>query len=109
MSSLDALRSHCMAKAEVSEEYPWGDIVWKVKGKMFAGTGQSGESVSVKSTLEKQSVLIQHPNIEVAAYVGRYGWVTVHLRDEDTLELAKELIDESYDAVKPKAGSRKKS
>jgi predicted DNA-binding protein (MmcQ/YjbR family) len=55
--------------------------------------------VSLRSTLEKQAALIMHPHIEIAAYVGRYGWVTVTLADEDTMQLALELIDESYDLV----------
>lgn len=96
---LDQLRAHCMSKEGAIEDYPWGDVVWKVKGKLFAGTGQTGEAVTVKATLDKQAVLIQHPDIEVAKYVGKYGWVTVNLRSEETLELALELIDESYDAV----------
>lgn len=91
-----------MAKENVTEEYPWGDIVWKVKGKMFIGTGTDAAAVSVKSSLDKQAVLIQHPDIEVAQYVGRYGWVTIHLRSEDSFDLALELIDESYDSVTSK-------
>jgi predicted DNA-binding protein (MmcQ/YjbR family) len=100
--NLDRLRAHCLAKENVTEEYPWGDIVWKVKGKMFAATGEKAEAVSLKSTLDKQAVLIQHPDIEVAQYVGRYGWVSVHLRSEETLDLALDLIDESYDAIAKK-------
>lgn len=96
---LEQLRAHCMSKEGATEDYPWGDVVWKVKGKLFAGTGETGEAVTVKATLDKQAVLIQHPDIEVAKYVGKYGWVTVNLRSADTLELALELIDESYDAV----------
>lgn len=91
-----------MTKDDVTEEYPWGDIVWKVKGKMFAATGQSGESVTVKSTLDKQAALVQHPDIEIAAYVGRFGWVTVHLNSTDTFQLAQDLIDESFESVKLK-------
>jgi predicted DNA-binding protein (MmcQ/YjbR family) len=91
-----------MAKENVTEEYPWGDIVWKVKGKMFAATGQACESVTVKSTLDKQAALIQHPDIEVAQYVGRYGWVTVRLASEETFDLALELGDESYESVTAK-------
>jgi len=31
-----------------------------------------------------------------AAYVGRYGWVTVTVSDEETLEAALEWLRESY-------------
>jgi hypothetical protein len=37
--------------------------------------------------------------------VGRYGWVTIDIVDESVLELAKELIDESYEMIK---GGKKK-
>src|SRR5580692_10208737 len=96
--------AYCKSKPDAYEDHPWGDTVFKVgaKGKIFCGCGTETPLISVKSTLEKQAALVQHPNIEVAAYVGRYGWVTVHIRDEQTLALAYELIDESYESVAPK-------
>lgn len=98
----DAFRSHSMAKEGAVEEYPWGHVVWKVRGKMFAvGTENLGR-LTVKSTLEKQAALVQHPSIEVASHVGRFGWVTITAEDRDTLDLALELIDESYEAVRGK-------
>ena len=106
MNFLSDLREHCMAKPDATEDYPWGDIAWKVKGKVFAISGEESSGVSLKSTLEKQSALIQHPNIEPSAYVGRYGWVTVEIVDDATLEMAKDLIDESYDIVS--AGKKKR-
>jgi predicted DNA-binding protein (MmcQ/YjbR family) len=85
-----------MAKEGVTEDHPWGDTVWKVKGKMFA-TG--GTHCTIKSTPDKQSALIQHPAISVAPYVGRYGWVSIEVTDKETLALCLDLIDESYDLV----------
>lgn len=99
---LDELREKCMSLPDVVEDYPWGDIVWKVKGKMFAATGPSGSGVTVKATLDQQAALIQLPNIEVAKYVGKYGWVSVTLEDKKTLEFALDLIDESYAQVAKK-------
>ena len=104
---LDRLRAHCMAKLGVVEDYPWGDTVWKVNGKMFAAGGET--SVTVKSTVEKQSILIQQPNIEKAAYVGRFGWVTVTVANDADLELAFDLIDESYEMVSSKSKKKPKS
>ena len=98
---IQKVREHSMAKAGAAEDEPWpGDTAWKVRGKIFAMWG--GEHLTVKSTLDKQAALIQHPDISVAAYVGRFGWVTVRLADQDTLDLALELIDESYDLVTKK-------
>ncbi len=81
------------------EEYPWGHVAWKVRGKLFAiGTASEGR-VTVRSTLEKQAALIMHPNIEVASHVGRFGWVTIEISDRETLDLTLSLIDESYASI----------
>jgi len=105
-----ALKSHCMAKDGAVEEYPWEHFGWKIRGKLFAiGTKDSG-IVTVKSTPDKQAALIQHPAIEKASHVGRYGWVTINIGDLETLDLALDLVDESYDLVSPrKSRSRSKT
>ena len=100
------IRKHCLSKPGAIEDEPWpGDTAWKVAGKIFAMGGKS--AVTVKSTLEKQAALIMHPAITKAAYVGRFGWITIELKDKDTLDLALDLIDESYEAVKPKKRAAK--
>jgi predicted DNA-binding protein (MmcQ/YjbR family) len=93
------VREHCLAKAEVTEEFPWDDVAWKRKGKGFVFTGKDSSRFTIKSTVDKQQSLTLHPQIAVAAYVGRFGWVTIDVNDEDTLGLALDLIDESYDLV----------
>ena len=96
-----AIRDHCMAKEDAVEDYPWEDHVgWKIDGKLFAIGGAGSNRLTLKSSPEKQAVLIQHPNIEKAAYVGRFGWITVTVLDSEALDLALDLIDESYDAVR---------
>lgn len=97
----ERVRAHCLSKPGAYEDHPWGETVFKVepKAKIFCFCGVETPVITVKSTIEEQSALIQHPNIEVAAYVGRYGWVTVWLRDDDTTELALDLIDRSYESV----------
>ena len=97
-----AIQTHCLSKPDALEDYPWEHVGWKVKKKLFCIGSQDSGHITVKSTKEKQGALVQHPNIEVAAYVGRYGWVTMDVHDAATLELALELIDESYDLVRGK-------
>jgi len=96
----DAVRAHCLAKDGAVEESPWGHVVWKVKGKMFAVGSENEARVTLKSNPARQSALILHPNIEAAAYVGRFGWVTVTIPDQETLDLTLELIDEAYASIK---------
>lgn len=101
------LKKHSLTKEGAAEDYPWGDVAWKVNGKMFACSSENSSKVSVKSTLEKQEALIMHPNIEKSHYVGRFGWVTIDVKDQETLDLARDLIDESYELI-AKKNKRKK-
>lgn len=97
-----AVKTHCMAKEGAVEEYPWEHVGWKVKGKLFCIGTQDHNVITIKSTVDKQQALIQHPRISVSAYVGRYGWITFEIANEDDCEMAQELIDESYDMVAKK-------
>ncbi|HLF76754.1 MAG TPA: MmcQ/YjbR family DNA-binding protein [Dehalococcoidia bacterium] len=100
------LQTHCLSFDGAWEDYPWGDIVYKVGKKMFAAIGGSPVSVTIKATPDDASVLTQMPNIERARYVGQYGWVTVSVADEATLDMAQDLIAASYDLVAPKRRRR---
>jgi predicted DNA-binding protein (MmcQ/YjbR family) len=100
--AFEAIRSHCLAKAGAVEEYPWGAVVWKARGKVFA-IGHAGENAfTVKATPADQAVLTHHPAIERAAYVGRFGWVTITVTDEETLALARTLVDLAHESLQPK-------
>ncbi len=48
------------------------------------------------------SALAMHPGIERAAYVGRFGWVTIAVTSARTLKLALAFIRESYELVAKK-------
>jgi predicted DNA-binding protein (MmcQ/YjbR family) len=98
----DLIRAHCLQKPGAVEEYPWDSVVWKVGKKVFA-IGALGENAfTVKSTPADQAIITQHPAVEVASYVGRFGWVTVTVTGRDSLDLARCLIDLSYDMVSGK-------
>lgn len=106
---LSELRKHCMAFTGATEDYPWEEHVgWKFKSKLFAIGGEDSNRVTVKSTLDKQAALVEIEGVEKAAYVGRFGWVTVTVTDEPSLDLAKNLIDESY-AMVANPGAKKNS
>lgn len=90
------VRRYSLAKPGAVEDHPWGHSVIKVGGKLFVSLGE--ESITVKSTPDRQSVLILDPAISVASYVGRFGWVSIEV-DEETVDMALSLIDDSYDDV----------
>jgi len=61
--------------------------------------------VTVKVPPEELDVLLGHPSIQRAKYVGRFGWVTVAIEDGDTLRLALDLIDDSYELIAGAGGA----
>jgi predicted DNA-binding protein (MmcQ/YjbR family) len=97
--AFSTIRRHCLAKAGAVEEYPWGETVWKVGGKLFAFTSSARYRFTVKASKDDQAILIQQPSVSVANHVGRFGWVTVEVVDEESLGLAPSLVDDSYAAV----------
>jgi predicted DNA-binding protein (MmcQ/YjbR family) len=65
---------------------------------MFAAMSNADAplTVTVKLTPEEREIALALPYVRVAAYVGRYGWVTAEVTDEETLENALEWLRESY-------------
>lgn len=82
------------------EDHPWDETVFKVGGKIFFFLGRPpGKGVTVKASPDDLDGLLQLPYVERAPYIGRYGWVSVTVADDASLELALDLLDESYDQV----------
>jgi predicted DNA-binding protein (MmcQ/YjbR family) len=52
--------------------------------------------VTLKLTAEEREVAHLLPYVSIARYVGRYGWVTATVTDEETLAAALEWLRESY-------------
>ena len=103
-----ALRAFALNYPGATEEFPWGERVIKVKGKVFLFLGQpiaGGVGFSVKLPVSAASAL-QLPFAEPTGYgLGKHGWVTAQFPtgDETPLELLREWVDESFRAVAPKS------
>jgi len=101
-----ALREFALGLPEAYEEFPWGERVAKVKGKVFVflGKGEGEFGLSVK--LPQSAMLaLGLPFASPTAYgLGRAGWITARFgpRDKPPLDLLRAWIDESYRAVAPK-------
>jgi len=105
MSYGQRIRDRALSYPETYEDSPWGHPVFKVgDNKMFAAMSDGDDPVSltVKLTAEEREIALHMPYVTVARYVGRYGWVTARVTDDESLENALEWMRESYWLKAPK-------
>lgn len=97
---------HSAAKPDAVEDHPWGEVVFKVRGKIFAFLGlpeREWAGVTVKPEKDDLEAMLSLPYVERAPYIGRYGWVKLRVETDEALDLALELIDTTYAGIaKPK-------
>ena len=99
MSYGQRVRALALSLPETYEDRPWGYPVFKVgDNKMFAGMSDDDDplTLTVKLTPEEREIALQFAYVSVARYVGRYGWVTAEVTDDESLENALEWLRESY-------------
>ena len=95
----ESIRSLALSWPETYEDEPWGFPAFKVAdNKVFAWMWEDGDAlhVTVKLTPEEREVAHLLPYVRQARYVGRYGWITATVTDEESLEAALEWVRESY-------------
>jgi predicted DNA-binding protein (MmcQ/YjbR family) len=93
------IRQVALSLPETYEDEPWGHPVFKVAdNRMFASMSAGDDAVhlTVKLTAEEREIAQLLPYVHKARYVGRYGWVTADVTDEDSLASALEWLRESY-------------
>jgi predicted DNA-binding protein (MmcQ/YjbR family) len=98
----DELLAYCLSKPGAFQDEPWeGDVVAKVGGKIFSFNGDSTLGVKCgRNTEESAELRERYPNdVTVMAYIGRFGWNTVHIDGAVADDELFELVDASYDAV----------
>ena len=101
--NIEELRTICLALPGATEDIKWGnDLCFLVGAKMFAITSASPTlefSCSLKCDPETFARLIERENIEPAAYIGRYHWISVKTADALTKKEWRERIEASYEQV----------
>jgi len=94
-----AVRAHALAQPGAYEDRPWGHPVFKLPpNKVFVFMSEAEDPVrlTVKLDPEEREAALTQEFVSVARYVGRYGWVTVHVVDPDVLTMALDWVAESW-------------
>lgn len=103
------LRSYALSFPGATEDFPWGERVAKVHGKVFVFLGCNpvpGGPVGLSVKLpESGAEALDLPFAKPTGYgLGKSGWVSARFEpgDRPPVEILKTWIRESYRAVAPK-------
>jgi hypothetical protein len=104
MATSGDVRRLALALPEAEEVVTWGtDLTFRVRGKIFAITGEGADGVSIKATIDAQEDLLalDPATFSKAAYVGRYGWVSVRLAGIGE-PMLRQLLENAWRQTAPK-------
>ena len=103
-SNLDRLRALALSLPEATEELTWEEVNFRVRGKIFCFPGET--SMTVKVPKDALIGLLEDPRFALAAYVGRFGWLTIQLVEPIDWAEVEGLVRGSYRLIAPKALAR---
>ncbi|MFN8518807.1 MAG: MmcQ/YjbR family DNA-binding protein [Chloroflexota bacterium] len=98
----DRLRAIALALPEAHEEVTWGsDLNFRVRDKIFCFPGET--AMTIKVPKDQLVGLLDDPRFRLAAYVGRFGWLTMELAVPIDWEEVRSLVVGSYRLIAPKS------
>ena len=102
--NIESLRTYCLKKKGVTEEFPFGPdtLVFKVKGKVFLLTSLDSETFrfNVKCDPDKAIELRErYDAIQPGYHMNKKHWNTVIVDGRLSQQLLREMIDDSYELV----------
>jgi predicted DNA-binding protein (MmcQ/YjbR family) len=104
------LRDYALSFPEANEEFPWGERVIKVKGKIFVflGSQEGGLRVTVKLPISFEMALTLPFTAPTGYGLGRARWITARFvaGEKPPIDLLQDWIIQSYRAVAPKRLAR---
>jgi predicted DNA-binding protein (MmcQ/YjbR family) len=103
----DELKGRCLEMPMAEETFPFNPetSVFKIAGKVFAISrlGKEPLDVSVKCEPELGETLREtHESIVPGYHLNKLHWITITINREVTDDRVRELIEDSYDLVKPR-------
>jgi len=102
--NIESLRTYCLKKKGVTEEFPFGPdtLVFKVKGKVFLLTSLDSETFrfNVKCDPDKAIELRErYDAVQPGYHMNKKHWNTVIVDGRLSQQLLREMIDDSYELV----------
>lgn len=102
--NIESFQAYCLAKAGVTEEFPFGEetMVYKVMGKMFALTSLDATpfSINLKCDPERALQLREEYDCVLPGYhMNKKHWNTILVDGSVKDSLLREWVDHSYDLV----------
>ncbi len=115
-SPLTEMRRICLALPEATETMTWGQPHFRVRGKIFAGCGDHGGTLTLGFKLEREhaDAAIQDPRFTRAPYVGQHGWISMDVKGVRDWKEVRALVmrelsaDRTEGAVGGRAGRKAK-
>jgi predicted DNA-binding protein (MmcQ/YjbR family) len=83
------------------EDFPWGDRVVKVRGKIFVFLGGATPAITVKLVESHAHAMSVEGAAPTGYGLGKAGWVTVPVSSLE-IETLRDWVEESYRIVAPK-------
>jgi len=103
------LREYALSLPETTEDFPWGERAFKVKGKTFVFLNAEELSFSMKLPKTGFQALTLPFAASTGYGLGKAGWITFKPTGRITKALKEQFFDwalESYVAVAPKKLAR---
>jgi predicted DNA-binding protein (MmcQ/YjbR family) len=105
----EALREWCLSMPGAVEEFPFAPetSVFKIAGKVFALSRLSGVPLKVSLKCEPllgESLRASYEAIVPGYHLNKKHWLTITLGEDAGDQMVMDLIQDSYDLVKPKRG-----
>ncbi len=100
------LRVLALSYPEVVEEFPWGDVAFKIRKKVFLFMASKPPAISFSVKLPFTGELaLDLPFTEPTEYgLGQHAWVTARIGpgEDVSLDMIASWVDESYRTIAPK-------
>lgn len=102
--NIESFQAYCLAKASVTEEFPFGEetMVYKVMGKIFALTSLDTTPFSINLKCDPELALQlreEHDCVRPGYHMNKKHWNTVMVDGSVKDVQLREWIDHSYDLV----------